>query len=172
MAKTLFALIVASCLIFPSFAAHGKTPVKKAAKPAWAELSPAQKKILAPLAAQWNQLDTTRRKKWIAIARRYPKMKPKQQERLQKRMKAWAALTPAQRKAAREKYRRVQKLPPAKRKEVREQWKKYQRSLAAHPDISPSDLPAPPGAQSAELLRANPASGTAGSAESPSSSTQ
>lgn len=172
MAKTLIALIAASCLLFPVFAAHGKTPVKKVAKPAWAELTPDQQKILSPLAAQWSQLDTTRRKKWIAIARRYPKMKPKQQKRLQKRMEAWAALTPAQRTAAREKYKRVQKLPPAKRKEVREQWKKYQRSLAAHPDISPSDPPAPPDAQGGSVPGANPAPGTARAVESPSSSTQ
>jgi len=172
MAKTLVALIASLCLAFPVIAAQSKTAAKKAAKPAWAELSPAQQKILAPLAAQWHELDTTRRRKWIAIAGRYPKMKPQQQERLQKRMKAWAALTPAERTAAREKYKSVKKMPPAKRKEVREQWKRYQQSLAAHPDISPSDPPAPPEGQADETPEAIPPAGTAQSGESPATSTQ
>ena len=172
MAKTFIALIVSLCLVFPVAAAQSKAEPKKTAKPAWVELTPVQQHILAPLAGEWDKLDTTRRKKWIAIAARYPKMKPQQQERLQARMKAWTALTPAERSAAREKYKSVQKLPPAKRKEVREQWKQYQQSLAAQPDISASDPPAPPEAQGEETPPASPPSGTAHAVESPSTSTQ
>ena len=36
----------------------------KSARPLWSELSPKQQAVLAPLAAEWDNLDTTRRKKW------------------------------------------------------------------------------------------------------------
>ena len=43
MAKTLIALIVALCLVFPVTAAQSqsKTEPKKTGKPAWTELTPA-----------------------------------------------------------------------------------------------------------------------------------
>lgn len=144
MVKTLGALIVSLCLAFPVVAAQSKAEPKKAGKPAWTELTPAQQQVLAPLAGEWDRLDTTRRKKWVAIAERHPKMKPQEQQRLQTRMKAWAALTPEQRRQAREKYQTVKKLPPEKRKEVQNKWRQYQQSLAAQPDLSASDGPAPP----------------------------
>jgi hypothetical protein len=162
MAKTLIALIAALCIAFPAFAAQSRTAQKKEAKPAWTELSTAQQQILAPLAGEWNDLDTTRRRKWVAIANRYPKMKPQEQLRLQKRMKEWVALTPEQRRVAREKYQTVQKLPTAKRKDVRQQWKEYQQSLAAQPEISPSDPPAPPDTAAPETPAAAPATATPG----------
>ena len=65
-------------------------------------------------------------------------------------MEAWAKLTPEQRKAAREKYQTLKKLPPDKRREVTAQWQRYQQSLAAQPEFSPSDPPAPPEPQTAE----------------------
>ena len=101
MAKTLAALIVLLCFAFSAGAAQVKPEGKKAAKPAWSELSPSQQKVLAPLAPEWDQWDTVRRRKWVGIADRYPKMKPAEQERLQRRMEAWAKLSPAERKAAR-----------------------------------------------------------------------
>lgn len=159
MAKTLVALITALCLAFPAFAAQSRAAQKKEAKPAWTELTPAQQQVLEPLVSEWNDMDTTRRKKWVAIANRYPKMKPQEQQRLQKRMKEWAALTPEQRRMAREKYQNVQKLPTSKRKDVRQQWQEYQRSLAAQPEISPSDPPAPPDTATPETPAAAPATG-------------
>jgi hypothetical protein len=159
MAKTLIALIAALCLAFPVAAAQSKTGSKKPARPAWAEITPAQQQILAPLAGEWDKLDTTRRKKWIAIAKNYPKMTPKQQQRLQTRMKEWAALTPEQRRVAREKYKSVKKLPPEKRKAVKLKWQQYQKSLATQDETLGRDLAAP-----------EPAAGTL-SAETPPAST-
>ena len=121
MAKTLLVLIAALCIAF-SAAAQTKTDAKKAPRPAWSELTPAQQQVLAPLQADWEQLDTTRRKKWMAIADRYPTMKPAQQQRLQKRMQEWAQLTPEERRAARERYQTLKKLPPEQRREVKEKW--------------------------------------------------
>jgi hypothetical protein len=144
MAKTILALIVSLCLALPAAAAQGRSEAKKSFKPEWSELTPEQQKILAPLAPEWGRLDSTRRKKWVEIANRYPKMSRSEQQRLQKRMESWARLTPEQRRAAREKYQRFRQLPPDKRKEVTNQWQSYQRSLAAQPDLSASDGPAPP----------------------------
>ncbi len=100
----------------------------KSARPLWSELSPKQQAVLAPLAADWDKLDTTRRKKWVTIANRYPKMKPDEQQRLQSRMQDWANLTPAQRRVARENFQTLQQLPRAQRGEVRQKWQQYQKS--------------------------------------------
>lgn len=142
MAKTLAALIVTFFLAF-SAAAQTKSEPKKVAKPAWTELSPAQQQVLAPLQAEWEQLDTVRRKKWVSIADRYPTMKPREQERLQKRMQEWAKLTPAERKVAREKYQSLKKQPPQKRDEVKRRWQEYEqtRPPGAQPVPAPADTP-------------------------------
>lgn len=142
MAKTLAALIVWLCIALPVYAAQ-QPAAKKSPRPAWSELTPAQQKILAPLAAEWDGMDAARRKNWIGIANRYPRMKPQEQERLQQRMRDWAALTPAQRQAARDRYQMLKNLSPEQRRQVTRQWQEYQRSIAAQPELSPSDAPAP-----------------------------
>jgi hypothetical protein len=107
-------------------AAPGKSP-----RPLWTELSPKQQAVLAPLAADWDNLDTTRRKKWVTIANRYPKMKPDEQARLQRRMQAWAALTPAERRVARENYKVLRQSPrPQQPGELRQKWDQHKQSQA------------------------------------------
>lgn len=108
--------------------ATGKSP-----RPLWSELSPKQQAVLAPLAADWDSLDTTRRKKWVTIANRYPKMKPDAQQRLQTRMQAWAQLTPAQRRVARENYKALRQLPRPQRGELRQKWQQHQQSPSPPP---------------------------------------
>lgn len=143
MARTCVALIAWLCLAFPVVAAQNQTEGAGNARPAWAELTTEQQEILAPLSREWDQLDAKRRKKWLAIAKRYPKMKPQARERLKKRMVNWAKLTPEQRRAARERYQQLKRLPPKERRRVNRQWRAYQRAVAAQPDLSPSDPPAP-----------------------------
>ena len=142
MAKTLGALIVWLCLSCSLAAAQSPTDAKKAAKPAWTELTPAQQQVLAPLQPEWEQLDTTRRKKWVSIADRYPTMKPPQQERLKKRMEEWAKLTPEERKAARAKYQNLKNQPPQKRDEVKRRWQEYEQSKTP---ATPPPAETPPG---------------------------
>jgi hypothetical protein len=164
VAKTLVALIVWLCLATSGIAAQAKPETKKAPRPAWSELTPAQREVLAPLAHEWDNLDTTRRKKWIGIANRYPKMKPQEQQRLQKRMRDWAALTPEQRKAAREKYRKLKKLKPDERKEVKTEWERYQRALAQQQERRGAPLePTLTDPPSADPQTEAPAEETAGS---------
>jgi hypothetical protein len=101
------------------------------ARPYWIELPTAQREALAPLADDWEYLDSQTKKKWVEIANRYPKMSPDERSRTQQRMREWARLTPEQRRVARDSYgrvramnaeqradmlRRYQALPPEKRK--------------------------------------------------------
>jgi hypothetical protein len=146
MVKTLGALIVCLCLAFSAAAAQSPPEAKKAAKPAWTELTPTQQKVLAPLQPEWETLDTLRRKKWVSIADRYPTMKPDQQDRLNKRMEEWAKLTPAERKAAREKYQNLKKQPPQRRDEVKRRWQEYEQSKTPAPEPAPTPAAqTPPG---------------------------
>ena len=100
---------------------------KAQVRPAWAELTAEQQKILAPLKADWESLEPERRRKWIGVAKRYPQMTVQAQERVQRRMQTWAKLTPEQRRHARETYKQIVKVPPEKRGNLREQWAEYQQ---------------------------------------------
>jgi len=67
MAKTAVALILWLCIALPAVAAQPAKQAAKPVRPAWSELSPAQQQVLAPLAADWNNMDSTRRKQWVAL---------------------------------------------------------------------------------------------------------
>jgi hypothetical protein len=107
-------------------AAKPQTKAAPKARPVWAELTAEQQKILSPLKADWESLETERRRKWIGVAKRYPAMTPQGQERVQRRMQAWAKLSPEQRRQARETYKQLAKAQPTKRANLREQWALYQ----------------------------------------------
>ena len=141
MGKTPLALIAALLsalisLVTPAYAQErpadrAATPSAvdtRTARPLWSELSPKQQAVLAPLAADWQSLDSIRRKKWVTIANRYPRMGTEEQARLQDRMQAWAKLTPQQRRVARENYRALRQLPNPQRNTVRQQWQQRQTS--------------------------------------------
>lgn len=132
-------LLVILSLCVAAGAAVAQT--KRADRPAWAELTVEQQKVLAPLKADWNALDRERKLKWLGIAKRYPAMKPQQQARVQKRMQAWAKLTPEQRRQARETYKQLAKQPPETRGKLREKWAEYQRQQPTPPA---RELPPPP----------------------------
>jgi hypothetical protein len=106
----------------------GKTVTKPfpalPAKPLWVELTPLQKQALAPLASEWDKLDSPHKKKWLAISSKYASLKPDQQLRLQDRMRDWAKLTPEQRRVARESYSRTKKLNPGQKSA---EWQHYQQ---------------------------------------------
>ncbi|MBX9849118.1 MAG: DUF3106 domain-containing protein [Rhodocyclaceae bacterium] len=95
-------------------------------QPSWHELSPQQRQILAPLAAEWDQMEAVRRKKWVGIAGRYPHMTAEEQTRIQYQMREWIRLSPQQRIVAREKYKALRNAPADQRANIREQWLRYQ----------------------------------------------
>jgi hypothetical protein len=146
MAKALAALTLGLCIALSSFASAAE---KK--QPDWAQLTPEQQQILAPLASDWNNFDATRRKKWLLTAKRYPKMKPEQQQRLQAQMRRWAELTPEQRRIARENYKKLAKQPPEKREMVKRRWQERQKLK------QPSATAAPPAAPATSAPMAPPA---------------
>lgn len=117
----------------------------------WGDLTAAQQTTLAPLAAEWDQLDTPRKKKWLALSNRYASMKPEEQHRMQQRMQDWVRLTPEQRRLARESYARAKMLKPDQKTE---QWQKYQelpedrkKALAANASVKKPVATLPTAAQ-------------------------
>ncbi len=124
MARARFGLIFAVALWLASPLSHAViTPPLP--QPSWAELNAEQKRILAPLAGEWDKMDGFRRKKWLGIAQRYPSLSPDEQARMQRRMTEWAKLTPDERKRAREKYQSLQKATPEKKEAVKLKWEEY-----------------------------------------------
>lgn len=109
---------------FSSTAQPAANSAQELAKPLWSELSPAQQQALAPLANEWDKLDSLRKNKWLAIGNRYATMKPAEQQRMQERMHDWVKLTPEQRRIARESYARAKKLNPDQKSA---QWEQYQQ---------------------------------------------
>ena len=148
MVKAALALIFSlwvACVATGVGAQQSQSPKKsesaKTARPLWSELSPQQQHVLGPLAADWENLDTTRRKKWVTIANRYPKMQPDEQMRLQNRMQAWATLTPAERREARENYKTLRQLPRPPRGELRQKWDQHKQAPVPAPEAAAGDTP-------------------------------
>ena len=152
--------ILVLCLAAGSVVAQPKRA--PAARPAWAELTVEQQKVLAPLKTDWDELARERKLKWVGIAKRYPAMKPQEQQRVQRRMQEWAKLTPQQRRQARETYKHLAKQPPETRDKLREHWAEYQRQQPA-PTPPARVLPTPP----AEELAAPQNEAAAPEAEQP-----
>ena len=96
-------------------------------QPAWKQLSVDQRRILAPLSTDWDQMEHFRRKKWLGIAARYPKMDPEAQQRIQKRMQRWAAMSPQQRAKVRSDYKAFSQLPPEKKAVIQKKWRTYSK---------------------------------------------
>lgn len=94
-------------------------------QPNWVQLNTQQKAALAPLAKDWDKMESIGRKKWLGIAERYPAMKPDEQQRMQDRMREWASLTPDQRAKVRDTYKDFNQLPPEQKQVVRQKWEAY-----------------------------------------------
>ena len=91
--------------------------------PRWNELGPSQRKVLAPLAPDWNSLDSRSKERWIDVADRFPRMPVDEQQRATQRMGEWAHMTVAQRQQARMNFQQTRNVS----KEEREaRWKAYQ----------------------------------------------
>lgn len=130
MAKKLLIAIIALANFF-LFSSQGwaatssPTFVVTPPQPKWVELSTQQKAVLAPLAADWDAMESYRRKKWIGIAQRFPAMAGDEQIRIQRQMQEWAKLTPEQRRVAREKFQTMSQLPTEKKQELKQKWEEY-----------------------------------------------
>jgi len=92
--------------------------------PLWGELTAAQQQALAPLANDWDKIESFRKKKWLEIGNKFSSMKPDEQQRVQDKMREWTKLTPEQRRIARENYTRTKKLGSDQKSA---EWQQYQQ---------------------------------------------
>jgi hypothetical protein len=93
----------------------------------WAQLTVDQKKVLAPLGAEWDTLRPWQREKMLDIARDYPKMDAKKQARVKERLNTWSRMTPYERENARIRYQQFHSLSPEKKDELRKKWAEHQK---------------------------------------------
>ncbi|MFN3570516.1 MAG: DUF3106 domain-containing protein [Polaromonas sp.] len=109
-------------------ATPGKTVVVPAfSGPAWVELSPAQREVLAPLASAWPSLSESHKRKWLEMARGYRSLPPEEQVKMQGRMKEWVALSPQQRTQARLNFAKTKELSKElTAEEKKAKWEAYQ----------------------------------------------
>lgn len=168
----LLPLALVAALALPGGAAHcAGTPTVTAAavvtppQPNWAELSPEQQRILAPLGKDWDQMEYFRRKKWLGIAARYTRLSPDEQKRVQERMEEWVRMSPEQRRTVREKYQTLNQLPPEKKEAVKLKWQEYSQM----PDEEKHRLREAGKARSGGAKSALPTTGATGTTASPGS---
>lgn len=95
-------------------------PLARAESQAWAELNPATKSVLAPLAEHWEMMPEHAQARWIKVAEAYPRMQPEQQARVRERMAQWSRLSPEEQEKVRANYRRMQSMTPEEQKKLRE----------------------------------------------------
>lgn len=92
-------------------------------KPAWKDLSPAQRQALQPLAPHWDRLNEQHKLKWLALSKNYPTLSSDEQAKLHLRMSKWATLSQQQRTQARQNFKEIKKLSPEQKTS---QWEAYQ----------------------------------------------
>ncbi len=131
LARALFAATLIAAFGFGACQALAAQPANtgsasataEADGPRWTDLSAAHRKVLAPLAADWNGMDSRNKERWIDVAGRFPTMPPDEQQRANQRMGEWAHMSVAQRQQARMNFQETRSVS----KEEREaRWKAYQ----------------------------------------------
>jgi len=125
-ACALIALTVALSLTAsgPTAAQNTTAPSSGGAKSDWSALTAEQRQALAPLATDWDSLDSSHKKKWLEIGNKFPAMQPEERSRIQRRMHEWSKLTPQQKYIARKNYRRAKKIGS---RQKHAHWQEYQQ---------------------------------------------
>ena len=93
----------------------------------WNQLSDDERKVLAPLGAEWDTLRPWQREKMLDIAKDYPKMDAQKKQRVQKRLISWSRMTPYERENARTRFQQFHSLSAEKKDEVRKKWAEHQK---------------------------------------------
>ena len=112
-------------LAFAQNANQHKAPSSSAKEPnsLWQNLTPSQKKALAPLAPHWAQISPAQKNKWLAMSNNFDNLSPREQATLHNRMADWASLSPQQRAQARLSFNETKPLGVDQKKS---QWEAYQ----------------------------------------------
>lgn len=107
----------------------------------WGQLSQDERRILEPVAPEWDRMPGYQQNRLKKAARRFPSMQPIQKERFESRIRKWAGMSPDERKAARETFQGLRKLPPERQHELRERWlqkRQAREAAAARPPPAPA----------------------------------
>ncbi len=147
MARQVSGLIAAVLLAFAAnVAAQPAADRLKTPRTSFSALAPEERRILAPIEAEWNGLPGYQQQRLISSARRYPNLQPIQKERFDARIRGWAAMSPDERRKARETFQGLRKLPPARQHELRERW------LQRHQQATPPAAQAGPEMPTQQIL--------------------
>jgi Protein of unknown function (DUF3106) len=103
-------------------ATAGMAPVALT-KPAWTELTAAQRSALSPLASNWPTITVAQKRKWLALSENFSALPEGDQRVMHRRMTEWVALSPQQRAQARLNYAQARDVPPEQRMA---HWETYQ----------------------------------------------
>ena len=120
--------------------------------PAWSQLTPSQKQVLAPLAAGWDtSMSEPQKRKWLEISKNYGRLTPQAQATLNSRMNEWVALSPQQRAQARLNFGKTLELSgQLTPEEKKAQWEAYQAlSPEEKQKLAATASPKPSGAATA-----------------------
>lgn len=123
------ALSAAATCLFLSFQA---VPAVAGSLGHWSQLTPAQQRILKPLATQWDALPAKLKQNLLQASEDYKNLTPEQQKRFQSRLEKWSRLTPEQRKRAREKFEAFSKVSPEKREAVKKMVREQEAGSKHH----------------------------------------
>lgn len=113
------ALCIAGLLATGLSLAHGQV----LGGSAWTSLSAQQRQVLAPVQAQWSQLDGDTRDRLALLAARYPGWAPEEQQRLRERLAEWTQLSAAERQRIHLGFQAAQRVNPSDREQ---KWQRYQ----------------------------------------------
>lgn len=105
----------------------GESSANQVPMKSWSELSDSERKVLAPLGAEWDTLRPWQREKMLDIAKDYPSMDAQKQQLVQKRLNSWSRMTPYERENARKRYQQFHSLSEEKKAEVRKKWAEHKK---------------------------------------------
>jgi len=108
--------------VAPAWASPGQLAATQSS-PDWSQLSDEQRRVLTPLASQWDAMDDTSRGKWAAVAAKYKRLSPQEQRRIDDRLTSWARMAPRERGEARLRFQQTRELTPEQRQQ---RWDAYQ----------------------------------------------
>lgn len=112
-------LVIAMLVASHAWAQSGSSPIP------WGNLSPNEKKVLAPLKKSWNKLPVARQQRMKKSADRLAGMSAQDRIKAQTRLKQWKKLGPTKKKRILKSMEKFEKLSPSKRQALRQQRNQF-----------------------------------------------
>ncbi len=117
----LIAAALLACTVVVQAAPRDPAALKTPQTP-WYRLSPDERRILGPVAPDWDRMPGYQQERLKGAARKYPSLQPIQKERFEQRIRDWASMSSEQRREARETFKGLRQLPPEKQHELRQRY--------------------------------------------------